>query len=547
MLMKTHKYTLSREVEANKEMNATKISLPLAHVVVWSFISIILGVPFIQLFWNFPFKKENLNNLPDKEIVESSSWVDQLLNYNNYCIRLKSEWETNMEEISFLQNFSSTLFQSVLTGVFRSGNEKAVIAKDGWLFYDKDILYLTGDNIPTNNNLFRKETVSPAKCITDFSRQLKRMGIELVIMPIPLKPQLYPEKLNPLYPETDILQNQGYARFIEELKEMGIQLFDPTTILLSMKKNGKDIFLKTDTHWTPEAMETVAEALSAFLIDSGLVGRGSHFYLRDTSEMVQIGDIYTMLKLKKEFSPFFSEKVIIHSVLNQDEFWQPSTNAQILFLGDSFSNIYSLEGMGWGKSAGLAEHLSYFLRQPLDAIRRNDEASIATRKMLQTEQKRGRDRLSGKKIVIWEFAMRELTQGNWTPLDMEFVEPSGATSFLTVADNETILVEATVTDRSASPHPDKVIYEDHVIALHLTNLIDKEGHLLEKEAFVYMQAMKGRKLTPVASLRNGDTVIVRLESWKLHETVEGAYNRNELDNADLLLEEPLWGTLVKIK
>lgn len=547
MLMKTHKYTLSREVEANKEMNATKISLPLAHVVVWSFISIILGVPFIQLFWNFPFKKENLNNLPDKEIVESSSWVDQLLNYNNYCIRLKSEWETNMEEISFLQNFSSTLFQSVLTGVFRSGNEKAVIAKDGWLFYDKDILYLTGDNIPTNNNLFRKETVSPAKCITDFSRQLKRMGIELVIMPIPLKPQLYPEKLNPLYPETDILQNQGYARFIEELKEMGIQLFDPTTILLSMKKNGKDIFLKTDTHWTPEAMETVAEALSAFLIDSGLVGRGSHFYLRDTSEMVQIGDIYTMLKLKKEFSPFFSEKVIIHSVLNQDEIWQPSTNAQILFLGDSFSNIYSLEGMGWGKSAGLAEHLSYFLRQPLDAIRRNDEASIATRKMLQTEQKRGRDRLSGKKIVIWEFAMRELTQGNWTPLDMEFVEPSGATSFLTVADNETILVEATVTDRSASPHPDKVIYEDHVIALHLTNLIDKEGHLLEKEAFVYMQAMKGRKLTPVASLRNGDTVIVRLESWKLHETVEGAYNRNELDNADLLLEEPLWGTLVKIK
>ena len=546
--MKTQKYTLSREVEANKEINATKISQPLARMVVWFFITILAGVPLIQLFWDFPFKKEHLDNLPDKEITETSSWVDKLLNYNNYCILLKSEWETNMEDISFLQNFSTGLFQRILTEVFRTGNEKAIIAENNWLFYDKDILYLAGRSIPSNTNHFRNEKVSPVECITDFSRQLEQMGIELVVMPIPLKPQLYPEKLNSLYSETEILQNQGYDRLTADLKEKGIKIFDPTAILHSMKKNGKDIFLKTDTHWTPEAMETVAESLSDFLTDSVSAERGEHVYLKSTSEVVQNGDIYTMLKLKKDFPSFPSEKVVIHTILNtQGELWQPSKNADILFLGDSFSNIFSLEGMGWGKAAGLAEHLSYYLQQPLDAIRRNDEASIATRKMLQTEQKGGRNRLSGKKIVIWEFAMRELTQGNWTLLDMEFVEAAGSSSFLTLADKETVLVEATVTDRSASPHPDKVIYEDHVIALHLTNLIDREGRLMEKEAFVYMQAMKRRELTSVASLRNGDVIIVQLESWKLHETAEGAYNRSELDNPDILLEEPLWGTLVKLK
>ena len=543
--MNTQKYTLSREVEANKEIDATKISRTSARVVVWSFVAILLGIPLIQLFWDFPFKKEHLHSFLDKEVVKSSSWIDNLLKYNEYCIRLKSEWETKMEDISFLQGFSSILFQSVLTGIFQTGNEKAIIAKDNWLFYDKDISYLAGKGIPTKNCLSSDKTVSPAECIIDFSCQLQRMGIDLVVMPVPLKPQLYPEKLNDHYSETEILQNESYNRFIAELKKEDIQIFDPTAILHSFKKEGKDAFLKTDTHWTPGAMEKVAETLSVFLKDSLSVERGSHFYLKEASEILQNGDIYTMLKLKKDFSFFPPEKVIVNSVINdQGEFWQPSKNAAILFLGDSFSNIYSLEGMGWGKAAGLAEHLSYFLQQPLDAIRRNDEASIATRKMLQTDQKGGRDRLSGKKIVIWEFAMRELTQGNWTPLDVGFAQPMEASSFLTVSDHEKILVEATVTERSASPHPDKVIYEDHVIALHLTNLIDKDGNSMGKEAFVYMQAMKGRELTPVASLRNGDVIVVQLESWRLHETIEGAYNRSELDNPDLLLEEPLWGTLL---
>ncbi|RHJ87652.1 hypothetical protein [Parabacteroides sp. AM08-6] len=546
--MKREKYTLSREIEANEEINDTKMSLPLARIAVWSFIIVLAGVPFIQLFWNSPFKKEYFNFLPSQEIEKTSSFLNKLLSYNNYCIRFKSEWEDKMEDISFLQNYSSVLFQSVLTEIFHTGNEKAIIAKDGWMFYDKDIFYLTNGNIPIQNNLFQGNTISPSECIIDFSRQLKNQGIELVIMPIPVKPVLYPEKLNTTYSQSEILQNQGYTRFITELKEEGVSIFDPTTILHSMKKSGKDIFLKTDTHWTPEAMEKTAEALSDFLTNTVSIEKGTYPYQKKTADIIQNGDIYTMLELKKTFSSFPPEKVTVHSILNSNgEFWQPSKNADILFLGDSFSNIYSLEGMGWGKVAGLAEHLSYFLQQPIDVIRRNDEASIATRKILEAEQKGGRDRLAGKKVVIWEFAMRELTQGNWTLLDMATVEPVQTSSFLTLTGNETILVEATVAEHSAAPQPDKVIYEDHVIALHLTNLTDQKKQLLGKEAFVYMQAMKGRKLTPAASLKSGDVIVIQLESWELHETIEGAYNRNELDNPDLLLEVPLWGTLVKVK
>ena len=64
--------------------------------------------------------------------------------------------------------------------------------------------------------------------------------------------------------------------------------------------------------------------------------------------------------------------------------------------------------MGWGASAGFVEQLSYTLGRPLDAILRNDAGAFATRELLGQELARGRDRLDAKKLVIWEFAVREL-------------------------------------------------------------------------------------------------------------------------------------------
>ena len=63
----------------------------------------------------------------------------------------------------------------------------------------------------------------------------------------------------------------------------------------------------------------------------------------------------------------------------------------MLLLGDSFSNIFSFEAMGWGESAGFAEHLSFALRRPIDCILRNSDASFATREILSNELARGRE------------------------------------------------------------------------------------------------------------------------------------------------------------
>ncbi len=82
----------------------------------------------------------------------------------------------------------------------------------------------------------------------------------------------------------------------------------------------------------------------------------------------------------------------------------------MLVLGDSFSNIYSLGSMGWGESAGFAEHVSYALGRAVDRIVQNDDGAYATREQL---QRGGPERLAAKRVVIWQFAARELASGDW--------------------------------------------------------------------------------------------------------------------------------------
>ena len=116
------------------------------------------------------------------------------------------------------------------------------------------------------------------------------------------------------------------------------------------------LYLATDTHWRPEAMEMVAEQLGAFIASHGDAARrgpipaiassGSNSGTPATSRAC-----WTCRHGDTLFPP---ESVWLARVLLPDgSAWRSSRDADVLVLGDSFSNIYSLESMGWGTSAGL--------------------------------------------------------------------------------------------------------------------------------------------------------------------------------------------------
>jgi alginate O-acetyltransferase complex protein AlgJ len=360
----------------------------------------------------------------DAEIAAGrhSSW-DRVSAANRAVLSGLAAFERGLDHESVLGHVLRPSAQRMLSGWPGAGNERVYIGRDGWLFYRPDVEYLTGRGFLHPSVMRRRVVVSrewtklprpdPRPAILEFHRQLVTRGIALIVVPTPGKPSIHPEKLASAYENRGEppLQNPSYAAFVENLGGAGVLVFDAATVLSQARQSGPQ-YLATDTHWRPEAMELVAERLAAFVSEHvNPPAIASPGYRTEDRVVANHGDTSVMLDLPAARPRYPRERVLIRRVVGSDgDAWRPDRRADVLVLGDSFSNIYSLASMNWGDSAGLIEQLSYALGRPIDRIVQNDDAAYATRAMLARD---GPERLAGKRVLIWQFAERELAFGDW--------------------------------------------------------------------------------------------------------------------------------------
>ena len=164
------------------------------------------------------------------------------------------------------------------------------------------------------------------------------------------------------------------------------------------------------------------------------------------------------------------------------------------------------------KEAASSNSSAYVLQRPLDRITRNDNGSYATREILAGELAKGRDRLAGKRLVIYQFAIRELAVGNWKRIELKTGTPPQV-KYLTLPPGSERTVRGRIEAVSAVPRPGTVAYKDHVMAIHLTDLEADGRPLAETEAMVYMRSMADNVLTAAARYRPGESVTLRLMAW----------------------------------
>lgn len=499
------KKKLSREEIANIEIGNTVVSMAQKWFMSIFFLLFIGTYPCIQFFYQQPFGEWRKMETVQKSI---------------------KAYETAIEDTSLLRKWLLTPAQRFLTGVFHLGNEKVIVGKDGWLFYSGDYEYLINPGFLRKEKLHKRQLSGvqpdPVKSVVDFKVQLAKRGIRLILMPVPVKPMIYPDKL---YGAAGPLQNVSWPDFREAVEKAGVAVLDLAPEFAKMRKDGKEPYLKTDTHWTPEGMY-----LASGLLSEAIDGRKSRRAPNGAAKVRNLGDIATMLKLpgcEKYFEPERVENPQFKMKLDR--------NSDVLLLGDSFANIFSLESMKWGADSGLAEALGYQLGRPVDAILRNDAGAFATRQLLANELKRGRDRLAGKKVVVWEFAIRELANGDWKMLDMTLGKAPEST-FLTVT--EPLTVTAMILASTEVPRPHSAPYSDHVMSLHLGDINGGND-----QALVYVVSMKSNVWTAAPKLRIGDTIKITLSPWSNYEKQYGTWNRSEFEDEALLVQEPVFGEL----
>ena len=553
----THR-KVTREEEAELALKNTAFTAGSRPLLIWLFLLTILSVPAIQFAVELraPHTEGRLGTFniykayPAWEKIRAVRSARDLWRLLPRAAELKAVEEA-LESESVVSEWLLPRVQSILTGKLGVGNEQVYLGTDGWLFYRPDVDYLTGPPFLDPAAIRRRALAAavqpdPVKAIVAFRDQLAARGIELIAVPIPMKPGVEADKLSARAQNSVVLQNPSFPEFKARMQKAGIRLFDPVAALAERKATAPNApdYLQTDTHWRPATMELVTAKLAAFIHSAAIASQTS--LQVSSKEVTAVGDTARMLKLPESQDVYQPETITIHEVLADNAPWRPSKTADILLLGDSFSNIFFLGALGWGESAGFAEHLSRALGdRPLDCILRNSDAAFATREILNRELARGRDRLAGKKLVIWQFAERELAFGDWKMLEMTLGQPMPA-KFFVPKTGEAAVMSGTVEAISTLPRPGSVPYADHILALHLADLTPEGSDRSDGlEALVYVESMRDNVLTPAARFRPGDRVTLRLRPWADVSDKYEKINRSEIDDPAVQLEEPAWGELVK--
>jgi SGNH hydrolase-like domain, acetyltransferase AlgX len=411
----------SHDENLRRGIIATDVTRGAAWLLSLLFLAAIYAVPLAQAYLEHREDEES----PLIDLVRRPPTAENL-----------RQVEKGIEDASYAKAWVQPRMQLLLTRLGRVGNKLAVVGHDGWLYYTPGVLHVGGPGFlqPAVIGGREREAIDagleplhadPRPAILAFQRALAQRGIRLVLLPMPDKAALEPGRLHGNAAATAPAHNVDYERFLGELRAAGVAVLDVRQS--APERSTEPLFLKQDTHFAPPFMERIAGDLARLVTGLGVLPElGQKPDLRVSVQPAsRVGDLVDMLKLPEEQQLFQPQSVQVRQVQTADGTpWEPDAAADVLLMGDSFTNIFTLEGMGWGNAAGLAPHLALALGRPLDVIAQNDSGAFATRQALSRELQAGRDRLAGKRVVIWEFAARELSVGDWKPL--EFPQPKPA-------------------------------------------------------------------------------------------------------------------------
>ena len=325
--------------------------------------------------------------------------------YGVWTSRYLRAFEKKVEDENVLVLKFRPQYQLAVWNVFNEPGEKVVLgAGEGrWLFYRQDVEFLVQ---PSPLDVRSAKLDNPIQAILKFREQLKKKGVELLVVITPGKPSIYPERLTGASGEKPIASH-GKA-ILDSLTKLGLNTVDLYTPLLAAKANDAnlgELYLNDDTHWTPRGAELAAGEIAKkvnSMVNAGLIdiGEPSVDYEVTDSLADRMGDIGEMSGLNK-FNVFKVQQVTGHVV---SPFKDDFRKSKILILGDSFSRIYQTDAP---VNAGWIAHFARNISRPVSSIVSDGGASTLVREKL--ARKAGV--LKGKNLLIWEFVERDLRFG----------------------------------------------------------------------------------------------------------------------------------------
>jgi alginate O-acetyltransferase complex protein AlgJ len=291
----------------------------------------------------------------------------------------------------------------------------AVIAgMDGWFFLSSDIRFLFvgqfwGADAAKVSRAHKPESADPIPAIVDFHEQLKKRGIELLLMPVPPKAAIYPEKI---LPDVDLHGETAapyLARFYDELRKREIDVVDLSPVFLQNRAGEHGpVFCKTDSHWSGLGCVLAAQTIEEKIREK-LTGQPRKDYAAEWKETTIKGDLGDLAGPNvKKLEP---EKIAVRTISDKatGAAINPDPNSPLLIIGDSHTLVFH---DFLAEKSGLLDQLAYEIGFAPDLIGTRGSGATSVRVSLYRRAKKDPEYLAKKKMIVWCFAAREFTESD---------------------------------------------------------------------------------------------------------------------------------------
>ncbi|MCQ2108772.1 MAG: hypothetical protein MJZ05_08435 [Fibrobacter sp.] len=241
--------------------------------------------------------------------------------------------------------------QNAWAEVDANGNK----VEGGFLWFRRNANYLLSDKISAQDSLH-----NPLPRMVELKQYLDSLGIQLLVVPVPVKEEIYGEKIVPGTAADQCVNPEGRA-FTQELLEAGIDVLDIYPALMAAKAGDEPphySFQRYDTHWALPgelaAMELLASRVTQYSWYEESGAQPGSLNLQETNTLRE-GDLVAHLP-DSEKAKYPADTLNVMKVYKGTETYKGGKNAPILLMGDSFTGVFESVDQ---KSGGPGSLLAY--------------------------------------------------------------------------------------------------------------------------------------------------------------------------------------------